>query len=93
MVTIVETDNRGFIWAKCDQTDNFKLYDTLYTCFVYISPSDSVYCKAHETDVFKQLEAHIMKIQKHSTLGKLSIVGDLNARIGSCDDFAIPHLE
>ena len=71
----------------------FKLYDTLYTCFVYIPPSESVYFKAHETDVFKQLEAHIMTIQKHSTLGKVPIVGDLNARTGSFDDFAIPHLE
>ena len=52
-----------------------------------------MYFKAHETDVFKQLEAHIMTIQKHSTLGKVPIVGDLNARTGSFDDFAIPHLE
>jgi len=50
----------------------FKLYDTLYTCFVYIPPSESVYFKDHETDVFKQLEAH--------TFGKVSIVGDVNAR-------------
>jgi len=27
---------------------------------------------------------------KYSTLGKLSIIGDLNARTGSCDDFVIP---
>ena len=67
--TIVETDSRGFIWAKFDK-NYFKIDDTIYMRFAYIPPSDSVYFKAHERDFFEQLEAHIMK---YSTLGKVSI--------------------
>ena len=67
--TIVETDSRGFIWAKFAK-NYFKIDDTIYMRFAYIPPSDSVYFKAHERDFFEQLEAHIMK---YSTLGKVSI--------------------
>ena len=73
-VAFVETDIRGFIWAKFDKK-YFKLDATLYMWFAYIPPGDSVYFKAHETDLFEQLEAHIMK---YSTFGKVSIFGDLN---------------
>ena len=61
---------------------------TLYICFLYTYLQVIPCTSKHMTQIcIEQLEAHIMK---YSTLGKVSIYGNLNERTGSCDDFAIP---
>ena len=83
-VKTVETDPNGFIWVKLDQS-YFNLDTDVFICFVYIPPCDSVYFKLHETDFFSQLESGI---RKYSEAGSVSVIGDLNARTSTNDDFA-----
>ena len=47
-------------------------------CFGYIPPQDSVYNKSHNTGYFEQLESG----RKYSSLAKIVILGDINARCG-----------
>ena len=60
----------------------------LYICGLYTYLQVIPCTSKHMTQIcIEQLEAHIMN---YSTLGKVSIYGNLNERTGSCDDFTIP---
>ena len=61
----------------------FSLADDICLCFAYIPPHDSVYFKSHETGFFESLEAGI---RQYSSIGKIGIIGDLNARCGNRSD-------
>ena len=52
-------------------------------CFAYVPPQDSVYCKSHNVGYFEQLER---SIRKYSHLGKIAVIGDINARCGTRSD-------
>ncbi|MEW8544153.1 MAG: hypothetical protein AB2693_11520, partial [Candidatus Thiodiazotropha sp.] len=78
----LETDKAGFIWVKLCKT-YFSLNDDICICFTYIPPKESKYYKMQDTDYFEILEAGI---RKFSNLGKVSVIGDLNARTGSKSD-------
>ena len=82
-VSILETNNDGFIWVKLCK-DFFSLADDICLCFAYIPPNDSVYFKSHETGFFESLEAGI---RQYASLGKIGIIGDLNARCANRPDF------
>ena len=81
-ISIVEIDNTGFIWVKLDKTF-FGFDDDIYLCFVYIPPSNYVYFMSHEVGFFEALERYI---QKYIEYGKVSVIGDLNARCGDRSD-------
>jgi hypothetical protein len=81
-IILQETDSAGFIWVKLCKTF-FGFEDDLYVCFVYIPPSNSVYYLNHEIGFFEKLEHNIRKYQEH---GKVSIIGDTNARCGDSSD-------
>ena len=51
--------------------------------FFIIPPKESIYV---ETDHFKLLECNI---RKYSAQGKVAIIGDLNARCSSENDFSV----
>ena len=59
-------------------------YATIFICFAYIPPSDSVYFKSYEVGYFEQIE---IGVRKYSDMGKVSITGDLNSRTAERDDF------
>ena len=57
--------------------------DDVCLCFAYIPPHESVYFKSHEYGFFETLESGI---RKYTVLGKIGIIGDLNARCGNRSD-------
>jgi exonuclease III len=85
-IHILETDQNGFIWIKLEK-EYFKLEFDICLCFTYIPPNESVYFKSHEIGFYEQLE---IGIRKYSQLGKICLMGDLNARTGTRDDFIEP---
>ena len=82
-VELLETNKAGFIWIKLCQT-YFSLNEDIYICFTYIPPKESKYYKMQDIDYFEMLEAGV---RKYSNVGKVSVIGDLNARTGSTDAF------
>ena len=87
-VHILETNNDDFIWIKLCK-NFFSLTDDVCLCFAYIPPHDSVYFKSHEYGFFETLESGI---RKYAVLGKIGIIGDLNARYGNRSD-SIQNIE
>ena len=81
-VELLETNKAGFIWIKLCQT-YFSLNEDIYICFTYIPPKESKYYKMQDIDYFEMLEAGV---RKYSNVGKVSVIGDLNARTGSKSD-------
>lgn len=81
-IIVQETDNAGFLWVKFCKT-YFGFEEDLYVCFVYIPPSNSVYYLTHEIGYYEVLESKIRKYQKY---GKVSVIGDTNARCGQRSD-------
>lgn len=81
-VELLETDNAGFIWIKLCKS-YFSLNEDICICFTYIPPKESKYYKMQDTDYFEILESGV---RKFSNLGKVSVIGDLNARTGSNSD-------
>ena len=82
-ISILEVDRSGFIWANIDK-DFFNLDSNICICFAYIPPSDSLYFKSNDVGFLEKLEADI---RKYSDVGKVILMGDLNARTASRNDF------
>lgn len=82
-VEILDKDPDGFIWLKLNKTF-FSLEFDICICFAYIPPSESVYFKSHDIGFFEKLEQNV---RLYSDVGKIAIVGDLNARTGVRNDF------
>ena len=66
------------IWVRLCK-NFFHLESGICVCFAYIPPQDSAYYKLHNVGYFELLEKGV---RKYSSFGKISIVGDLNARCG-----------
>lgn len=81
-IELLETNDSGFIWVKLSKLF-FNLTDDICICFAYIPPQDSIYFKTHDIGFYELLEENI---RKYSALGKISIIGDLNARCGRKSD-------
>ncbi|MEW8546112.1 MAG: endonuclease/exonuclease/phosphatase family protein, partial [Candidatus Thiodiazotropha sp.] len=81
-IHILEKDDSGVIWVKLCK-NFFHLESDLCFCFAYIPPQDSAYYKQHNVGYFELIENGI---RKYSSVGKISIIGDLNARCGMRSD-------
>ena len=81
-IEIIEKHSSGFLWVKlCKKY--FRLTSDLYICFCCIPPKESVYFKNVDVDLYDVLESGI---RKYADFGKISVIGDLNARTGVLDD-------
>lgn len=81
-IFLEEIDENGIIWIKlCKHF--FGLEQDIFVCCLYIPPSSSVYYTLHDVGFFEILE---QKVSKYSELGKVSVIGDLNARCGDKPD-------
>ena len=76
----VNSGNKDVLWIKvqCDSDST-----PIFIGTVYLSPA-SKYNKEVSANYIKNLETDVMKFEK---LGKVILLGDLNARTGSLDDF------
>jgi exonuclease III len=81
-IQVVRTDSRGIIWVKLCKA-YFHTEHDIFVCFLYIPPSNSVYYNLVDTDFFEILGENI---REFSTLGKISVMGDMNARCGKKSD-------
>ena len=82
VITILEKDSKGFIWVKLCK-NYFGLETNICICFIY-TPKESVYFKNVDFDHFDVLESNI---RKYFFYGRVAVIGDLNARCGSANDF------
>ena len=81
-ITRIPSSDKHFVWFKLDS--NFlDLQEEIFVCDTYISPSNSVYFKDQEIDIFDQLHSDIVK---YSATGQIIIMGDLNSRLGSSQE-------
>ena len=81
-IEILDKIPQGLLWVKLKK-DFFCMEADLFICFCYIPPKDSIYFKYVETDFFDMLENGI---RHYSDCGKVSVIGDLNARTGLLSD-------
>ncbi|CAG2216007.1 unnamed protein product [Mytilus edulis] len=78
-VKFLEHSNNDYIWLKLSSS-LFNLPEDIYLCFIYDPPENSSYTHSLNEDIFDLIEKDIAM---YSTLGKIVLAGDLNARTGS----------
>jgi hypothetical protein len=63
----------------------------VYMCAIYMSPDKNVYYmyRKYNIDVFDVLQEHI---EHFSALGTVSIIGDINGRVGIESDFILDDM-
>ena len=81
-IKLVEKNTSYGIWLKLEKSF-FNLDENIYICGCYTQPEDSVYAIK---DVFDTIENDISDFAR---LGKVVIMGDLNARTGNLLDYVI----
>ena len=81
-IEVLEKNSKGFLWVKVKKSF-FCMETDLFICFCYIPPKDSIYFKNVDSDLFDILENGI---RQYSDFGKVSVIGDLNARTGMLSD-------
>jgi hypothetical protein len=81
-IKIIE-QSLDYVWLKLCKGP-FQLPHDIYICVAYIPPCDSSYLAGLSVDVIEQLQD---KITKYSALGRVILMGDLNARTGLDPDF------
>lgn len=77
-MSVVETNNDGFIWIKLCR-NSFWFDDDLYASVVYIPQSNSLYYMSHALRFYEMLEGNVRKYEGY---GNDSVIGDLKARCG-----------
>ena len=82
-IKFLEHKNNDYIWAQISR-EYFGLDEDLFICFTYIPPENSSYFKTRNQDTLTFIENDIVK---YSTLGKICLVGDFNARTNTQKDF------
>ena len=60
------------------------LDNDIYVCFSYIPPCNSPQYTAHDIGFLESLK---LNVRKYSSVGNVSIIGDLNARCGQRNDY------
>ena len=83
LFVVEKVDKSGFIWIKFLK-QYFKSERDIYVCFCYIPPANSPYFLSHDTGFFEQLENDVRMYRYN---GYVSVIGDLNARVGDKCDF------
>ncbi|CAG2204319.1 unnamed protein product [Mytilus edulis] len=78
-VKFLEHSNNDYIWLKLSSS-LFNLPEDIYLCFIFDPPENSSYTHSLNEDIFDLIEKDIAM---YSTLGKIVLAGDLNARTGS----------
>ena len=60
--------------------------DDVFLCSVYIPPQRSRVIRSMDIDMFDEIERGVEKYTQH---GKICIVGDMNSRTATIDDFIV----
>ena len=86
-LSIVKKDSRGIIWLKLEKCA-FNVENDIYLCLCYVPPENSSVYKngnseLYECDFFDVINDDILYFQNR---GDIFLCGDLNARVGECDD-------
>ncbi|KAK3098000.1 hypothetical protein FSP39_015209 [Pinctada imbricata] len=82
-VSIVQNYADTIIWIKLDRALSCDDQDMYIAC-VYLPPSNSNYFKHYDVDLFFDIEN---QIQYYSSLGKIILTGDFNARTSNLPDY------
>ncbi|VDI50111.1 Hypothetical predicted protein, partial [Mytilus galloprovincialis] len=84
-IDVIKYEVDSMIWLKFDKRimPNNK---NLYMCVIYMPPDRNVYYKKYNIDVFDVLQE---QIELFATLGTVSVIGDLNGRVGIEPDFIV----
>lgn len=82
-VKFLEHATNDFIWIKLDKSF-FGLPENLYICFVYNPPEYSSYLKRLNYNILELVENDVVK---YSQLGKIMVIGDINARTSCVNDY------
>jgi exonuclease III len=87
-IHLIQSNEKGIIWIKLSKDFMKSQYD-LYFCICYVPPEDSTLYRninspLFDFDLFDQLSADI---RKYDDLGIVYLLGDLNSRTGTHEDF------
>ena len=84
-ITLVEKNQIGIMWIKLSKL-LFNSRDDVFLCSVYIPPQRSRVMRSMDIDMFDEIERGVEKYTQH---GKICIVGDMNSRTATIDDFIV----
>ena len=84
-ISIVKCCSDSMIWFKIDKSILFSEFD-LYVCAIYMPPDRNIYYRKYNVDVFDVLQENI---EHFSAYGTVSVIGDLNGRVGQDADFIV----
>ena len=82
-ITFLEHQNNDYLWLKMDR-QFFGLDEDVFMCIVYIPPENSSYYKVRNQDTLAYINEDLAK---YTTLGKIILAGDFNARSNVKNDF------
>ena len=82
-IKIVKCCADSMIWLKFDKSFMLNTTD-LYMCAIYIPPDRNVFYRKYICDVFEILQE---QIEYFSSLGTVSVLGDIDGRVGIEKDF------
>ena len=71
------------IWIKLKSPEILKENNEVFSCFCYMPPVDST-ATLNQASQWSTFQA---EVEEYATRGKIILCGDLNARIGNCNDF------
>jgi exonuclease III len=83
LISISELCYDTIVWLKIDKQIT-TCDDDLFVSFVYMSPASSTYFKKYDVDLYYELET---QVAAYSTRGKVMVMGDLNSRTRTANDF------
>ena len=84
-VEVVKNVLDTLIWSRLDKTF-FKLSEDMFICGAYVWGADSPAYNVHTVDLFELLQDDI---NVYSNYGTVSVVGDLNCRVGVKADYIV----
>ena len=84
-IKIVKCCADSMIWLKFDKSFMLNTTD-LYMCAIYIPPDRNVFYRKYICDVFEILQE---QIEYFSSLGTVSVLGDIDGRVGIEKDFIV----
>jgi len=82
-ITTLDDTNHDYLWYKLDK-NFFNLEKPLYICVAYIPHEHSLYIAQRDQDTMDGIE---VDIGNYSRYGYILLLGDLNARSGTLNDF------
>jgi hypothetical protein len=83
LVSVEEVYHDTIVWVKIDASLSSNNQDIFYA-FVYLPPPNSVFYQQYQCDIFSDFE---YQIAKYMLLGNVFVLGDINARTKTKDDF------